>query len=266
MITIDHTWQYPIKRKAITFCVTCRNRLWQLKQTLGKNLAILDDDIEITLVDYGSTDEISQWVWSNFKEYIESGNLNFFEVKNDVTWNVSKAKNLAHRISNGEYLFNLDADNFITPIDIKLIRHAKDSKVISHQWSGNVDGSYGRIGYPRSLFFSLGGYDEAMLPMGFEDIDFLRRSKNLINHLKLPGPSIEAIKNTFEQSVSEINTDPREAKKIYELMINFNNNLSKFKLSTEEGPSRNTGFTSYKGALNGSVVTIDGFNQIRALN
>ena len=266
MTDIDQTWKYPIKRKTITFCVTCRNRLWQLKQTLGKNMVALDDDLEITLVDYGSTDEISQWVWSNFKEFIDSGRLNFFEVKNDVTWNVSKAKNLAHRISNGEYLFNLDADNFIAPKDIKLIRRAKDLNVISHQWSGNVDGSYGRIGYPRSLFFSLGGYDEGMLPMGFEDVDFLRRSKNLIDHLKLPAPSIKAIKNTFEQSVSEINIDTTEAKKIYELMIYLNNNFSKFKLSTEKSPSRNTGFTSYRGALNGRMVTIDGFNQIKAIN
>ena len=49
-------------------------------------------------------------------------------------------------------------------------------------------------------------------------------------------------------------------------MIYFNNNLSKFKLSTEKSPSRNTGFTSYKGVLNGRMVTIDGFNQIRAIN
>lgn len=260
------TWKFPVKKKAVTFCVTCRNRLWQLKQTLGHNLSLLDEDLELTLVDYGSTDEISQWVWGNFKGFMDSGKLNFFEVKNPVSWHVGKAKNLAHRISNGEYLFSLDADNFITPSDVEKIRDVKRTNVMCHQWSGKPDdGSCGRIGYPREVFFSLGGYDEELLPMGFEDVDFLRRSKNMVDCMKLSAPSMEAVKNTFEQSVSELTAASTDAKNFYKLMIGFNINLSKFKLSAEQVLSRNTGFTSYRGSLNGKSVIIDGFDELRLI-
>ena len=251
------------RKKSISFCVTCRNRLWQLKQTLARNLAVLDDDQEISLVNYGSEDGLSKWVWSNFKDYIDSEKLNFFDVKNDVSWNVSKAKNLAHRISNGEYLFNLDADNFITKEEIKLIEHQKKVGSLCHQWTGDPnDGSYGRIGCTRSLFFDLGGYDEGMLPMGMQDVDFLRRSKALTTRQMLPKPHIAAVRNTITQKVAEINTNSSDSNKIFSQMVNLNNTLSKFKLLTEKTLSRNTSFTTYRGVLNGKIISIDGFDQI----
>jgi predicted glycosyltransferase involved in capsule biosynthesis len=260
---MNNFYKYPISTKSITFCVTCRNRLWQLKHTLRKNLEALDDDLELTLVDYGSTDGLASWVHSNFQEFTKTGMLNFFEVKNEVQWNVSRAKNLAHRISNGEYLFSLDADNFISREDIDKIRNAKHLKGISHQWSGRIDGSYGRVGCPRELFFSVGGYDENLLPMGFEDVDFLRRTKNLVKNFKLGAPKIDAVKNTFEQSVSEFSGKVSDSKEFYVAMIKLNNKISNFKIAM--GAARDNGFATYMGALNGKLVVIDGFDQIREI-
>lgn len=110
--------------KSISFCSTCRNRLWQIRETLPRNLDAIREEHEIVLVDYGSTDGLSEWVWAHFQGAIDRGSLVFFEVRNEVRWNLARAKNLAHRLATGHYLFNLDADNFVTPSDVQAIEQA----------------------------------------------------------------------------------------------------------------------------------------------
>jgi len=248
----------------VSFCVTCCNRLWQLKQTLQHNLDNLPDEFEITLVDYRSPDGLSEWVWDNFKTYIEHHKLNFFEVKNDISWNVSKAKNLAHRISNGQYLFNLDADNFISAEDIALILKSHRLNFPLHQWSGVwSDGSYGRIGLPKALFYKLGGYDESMMPMGGQDTDLIERMNRLrVAISKLPPPKMKAIENTIEDKVSQVNYLSKNSDDLYAVFNTLNQHQSKLRLETE-GALRRDGFATFKGLLNGNPIIIDGLNEIR---
>jgi hypothetical protein len=251
---------------AISFCTTCRNRLWQLRKTLPKNLDSIDFPQEIVLVDYGSTDGLSDWIWSNFKSYIDGKKLVFFEVKNDVRWNVARAKNLAHRLASGKYLFNLDADNFVTSQDLKSIEKAIKLGLHSHQWSGDWgDGSFGRIGIPRELFLEIGGYDETLTAMGGQDIDILHRLAALkYPRAKLQTPHITAIQNTQSDKIQELvrpETEKNDADSIYESLNSIGLEISKFKLQTE-GPIRLGGGFSYKGLLNGKRVTINGFDEI----
>lgn len=187
----------------------------------------------------------------------------FFEVKNSVSWNSPRAKNLAHRISSGNYLFNLDADNFVSGFDIEHICQAATVKLPCWQYSKILDdGSYGRIGIPREIFFNLGGYDEGMLAMGGQDFDLMHRFSALnIKVLHLPPPAIPAIDNTISQKVAEVNIVKNDAQITYNLMNNFNVKRSQFRLDLE-GPSLQGGFTSFKGLLNGRLVLIDGFNNI----
>lgn len=252
-------------QKKISFCTTSRNRLWQLKQTLAHNLSHLNDECEITLVDYGSTDGISEWVWQHFEESIKTGKLNFFEVRNPVRWNVSKAKNLAHRLSNGHYLFNLDADNFITPGDLRFIIDSHEGNRPCHQWTTVFgDGSFGRIGVPRELFFRLGGYDEAMLPMGGQDSDLLNRIESLgLSIAKVPLEKTQAIPNSIEDKVREFNQTPENAVALYDTVRDMNINKAQIRLGIE-GPEIIDGFSTYRGMLNGAHIVIDGFNHIRA--
>ena len=252
------------KSKKISFCVTSCNRLWQLRQTLQSNLNKLRDDFEITLVDYGSSDGLSDWIWGNFGDFIKFKKLVFFEVKNKVSWNVSKAKNLAHRISNGDYLVNLDADNFVGDADINLILKARSKGVSCHQWSNDLtDGSFGRICLTRDLFFKLGGYDESLLPMGGQDVDLLRRIVSIGSPIvRIDAPEITAIKNSMEDKVSEINKSNSDAISLYSSINKLNLYKSKTRLAIE-GPVITGGFSSYKGLLNGVEVIIDGFNLIR---
>jgi hypothetical protein len=252
-------------RKKISFCTTSRNRLWQLKETLANNVSHLGDECEITLVDYGSADGMSDWVWKNFEESIKAGKLNFFEVRNEVRWNVSRAKNLAHRLSNGTYLFNLDADNFITPADIRFIDDSRARNRPCHQWTEVFrDGSFGRIGVPRDLFFELGGYDESLLPMGGQDMDLIERIEALgwiVARSPLAG--CPAVKNNFEDKVREFNPSPENAAALYETVNKLNIQKTKIRLEIE-GPKIVDGFSTFRGLLNGAPIVIDGFNRMRA--
>lgn len=248
----------------ISFCTTCRNRLWQLKQTLPHNLSVLKNGMEIVLVDFGSTDGLSNWIWENFKDDILKKKLTFFEVQNEVSWHAPKAKNLAHRVSNNNYLFNIDADNFIHSDDLKQIQAAANKNISTHQWSNQFgDGSYGRIGTPKPLFFELGGYDESLLPMGVQDVDLLKRINISNKIIKLAPPKKLAVQNNKKDKVSEFtNTDKPE--KHFQKLNQLNSLLSDYKLENE-GCIRNQSFNSFIGLLNGKSVLIDGFNLIRPL-
>lgn len=253
--------------KQISLCISCRNRLWQIQQTLPENLSSLGADMEIVLVDYGSADGLSDWVWAHFGPHIRAGMLTFFQVTNPVTWSSPKAKNLAHRLAKGSYLFNADADNFFTGEDCKLIRDAVRTGLPSHQWSGDLtDGSFGRIGLPKTTFFDIGGYDENLLPMGTQDRDLLTRLGALDDRFfKLPPPTKAAIANTSEDKVKEMGTlsEMSDPNLVYYFTNQTNKTLAYLKLQIE-GPRRLGGFASFQGFLNGTQVVIDGFNNITA--
>lgn len=250
----------------IAFCITSRNRLWQLSQTLKANLSKLGDGQIISLVDYGSSDGLSGWIWKNFEQDIKNGKLSFFEVSNKVSWNLARAKNLSHRLADAKYLFNLDADNSIDEKDILMISKAAKEQKVVHQFSGNFnDGSCGRIGLTKELFERIGGYDESLLSMSVQDVDLLRRILSLkIKIFKITPPSIIAIQNSFADKMVNISNDQVDPKKSYIILNRLNQAISKIKLENE-GAIRLGGFSSYEGLLNGEKVRIDGFNNIALL-
>lgn len=253
--------------KAISFCTTCRNRLWQLKETLPYNLAHLSANAEITLVDFGSTDGVADWVWSNFAEHIAAGRLTLFEVRGRVSWHMSRAKNLSHRLGRGSFLFNLDADNFLTPRDQDVIGESLRDKASCHQWTGRLgDGSHGRIGLDRATFFGIGGYDETMLPMGAQDVDILNRLKIAGKPVRrLSPPEREAIQNSHEQKMLEVgnsSTSSFGSDVNWQSLNDLNRALSRFRLAID-GPVRREGFQTFWGLLNKRSVIIDGFSIIR---
>jgi len=251
------------KRTSISFCVTCRNRLWQVKETLRANLKQIGDGHNICLVDFGSSDGLSEWIWSGFEKDIRDKRLTFFEVRNEVRWSMSRAKNLAHRMATGNYLFSLDADNWIVSEDIGQIEQAAEQGISCHQWSGSwADGSCGRLGVPRDLFLTLGGYDEALLPMGGEDLDLIQRIlKAGGNLIRLSPPVILALDNTDEDRMSEVGKLNASSTDSAQIINNYNLSMSKIKLELE-GPRRLGGYASFVGLLNGELVLIDGFNRV----
>ena len=166
----------------LSFCITCRNRAHQIKQTLAKNLKDnekLKNCIEFILVDFGSTDGLQEWIITNFEKELDEGYLKYYYTDELKKWHSSIAKNTAHNLANNDIVVNLDCDNFTgTDGGLFVINKMKEygGNVIIHQFSNNWgDGSYGRIALTKSRFLEIGGYNEDFEPFGYQDVDLILR-------------------------------------------------------------------------------------------
>jgi glycosyltransferase involved in cell wall biosynthesis len=180
----------------ISFCTSCCNRTHYLKQTLQHNLQqIVNTNHQIVVVDYGSSDDLSLYM-QHFRKH---ANLKFYSIDTD-DWHMSKAKNASHAAADGDVLFNLDCDNYISKELISYIESlmSKQPNCVLHNadcpagkpidfdyttasilpdiWSDG-DGTGGRIALSAKNFFKLGGYDESFGAMGYQDNDLISRAK-----------------------------------------------------------------------------------------
>jgi hypothetical protein len=98
----------------ISFCTTCKNRLWQLRHTMPPNIAAIEADgcSEMVLVNYNSEDGLDEWI-GQFRPAMDAGTLRYVHERSDPHFHGFKAKNLAHFAATGDFVVNLDADNFV---------------------------------------------------------------------------------------------------------------------------------------------------------
>ena len=200
----------------ITFCITCKNRLHQIKKTLQKNL--LDNfqeknRIDFLLVDFG-TKGLKEWVLDNFQADLNSGYLKYYYTEELTYWHACVGKNTSHFLADNDFLINLDCDNYTGVKGGKFILDKINKpgghKIIIHQFSGEYkDGSFGRIGMAKRYFEYIGGYDESFLPMSVQDTDLMKRAESLgliLDHCPNPLYSSAEI-NTKEESTKYCDTD-----------------------------------------------------------
>lgn len=253
----------PDQEITVSYCTTCRGRLYQLRETLGQNLSVIGSDEEIVLVDYRSEDGLAAWVWENFESEILKGRLRFFEVLDEAPWHVAKAKNLAHRLGRGSFLFNLDADNFLCAEDAELIRSAYAKGLGCRQGTGDLrDGTPGRIGIHREAFYEIGGHDEGLLGVLAEDYDLIVRAE-AVGHrfLRLGPPTRFPLQNDVPARLGQYVVTKAPGSEDLARMGQVNMALSKLRLELE-GPVRRQNFASYRGRLNGTSVTFDGMGNL----
>lgn len=231
--------------KSLSFCITCKNRIWQLCETLPKNLEDnkkLKSTIEFILVDFDSTDGLSSWIKKEFKRELQEGYLRYYFTKNLRDWHASKAKNTSHLWSTGKFVVNLDCDNYtgINGGEFVLDTFAKHkAPIVLHQFSGDwEDGSFGRISLSKEIFLSIGGYDEAFEPMGWQDIDLMARLWTIgVEYLCIEDPKYNrAVKNTKIQSIAFSNS-----RKSYREMNTTNRKRSFENIMKSMSPVRNSG-------------------------
>ncbi len=231
----------------LSFCITCKNRLWQIRETLPKNL--MDniqnkDKIEFILVDFASDDGLQQWVLDNFVKEIEEGYLKYFFTKQLPYWHVSIAKNTSHILAKNNILVNLDCDNYtgynggLFVIE-NMLKYGINNTVI-HQFNNNYgSGSYGRIALTKYNFMEIGGYDESFEPMVHEDTDLLKRL--FVNGMKyihlIDNEYNKSIPNKRADSMTNVNSDLTwEEMKEKNFQKSFKNITSgKIKANTEKG-------------------------------
>src|ERR1700757_2840863 len=200
----------PAKPAKISFCTTCKNRMWQLAHTMPQNLAAIEADpcAEMVLVNYNSQDGLNEWI-HQFRSAIEADTIRYVHERSDPYFHACKAKNLAHFAATGEFVVNLDADNLVGDTIVRYRRFWGDNPdtVIQGFCGGFGDGTYGRIGMAKRHFLALGGYDEEMLTGAVEDFDLLRRAKAYgLDYMNVPQRGTAAIRNSKTEQIRHSST------------------------------------------------------------
>jgi hypothetical protein len=187
----------------ISFCTTCHNRAYQLRQTLEANATVIagSRQIEWIILNYGSNDDLHPFMTSLLPTL--SSRVTYARERTVRPWHMSIAKNLAHQLGTGRLLMSLDCDNFIGDALPVLEAGAAAGWKLVHLWSGIFrDGTCGRIAIARDIFRALGGYDEALFPMSYQDRDLLARARALgIRYHHVPCSPLLAIPNDKNESM-----------------------------------------------------------------
>jgi hypothetical protein len=188
------------------------NRRWQLERTLEDNLRALEGTSHfIALCDYHSADGLARLV-QRFPQALHTGTILYFRTTEPSSFHASLAKNTAHRLAlsrRPDVLFNLDADNRISRETVALVenvfRRQRDTAL--HNWSGEWgEGTCGRIALAAQRWQELGGYDEALLPMGWQDLDLLYRARLLgLRYQPCSRGAGLAVANSYEDKLANVN-------------------------------------------------------------
>ncbi len=205
------------KELTLSFCITCKNRLKQIKETLPQNLKDNENAknrVEFVIVDFGSTDGLQKWIKKNFVSEIKAGYLNYYYTEELTEWHASIAKNTSHILAKNEILVSLDCDNFTGKngglfVLNNMLKFGYFT-VALHQFSNEFgDGSYGRIAISKDNFIRVGGYDESLEPMGYQDVDFLLRLRLMgITYIHLIDKDYnKTIPNTKEEGLIHTNSN-----------------------------------------------------------
>jgi hypothetical protein len=169
-------------------------RAHHLKQTLPQNLAdsvdwSRPDAVEFVVLDYSSPDDLAEWITTDerLKPYLEAGILKFARCEGQSYFRHSHAKNMAHALAGGDYVCNLDADNFtgagFTDYLARVFTRRPNAIVASNRLDtrlnmGIFKGCMGRVALSAENFAMLGGYDESERFRGWsgEDSDLVIRA------------------------------------------------------------------------------------------
>lgn len=194
----------------VSFCVTNRNRLEHAKKTIPRNLEMLRsfENTEMTLLNYGSEEDLDGWVREELKDWIVSGKLIYGVTKHPKAFRIAHAKNCAHMMATGDVVVNLDSDNWLSQRFIELVldsfnRH--DNPVVK----GWGRGYGGRLGVRKDIFQFVGGYDERMDTWGYEDLDLFDRINLASYRFRRTGEVPEITQVKFE-GIDEMIDHPRD--------------------------------------------------------
>jgi glycosyltransferase involved in cell wall biosynthesis len=157
----------------ISYCTACKNRLHHLKITLPKTLENISKDDEVIILDYDSTDKLSEWIVP-YKDRISYFKLN----EGPQTWKMGRAKNIAHRLASGKILCNIDADNWVCKGFSEYLQKLKSGHVARAPQNNN-GGGRGRVAMYSFDFNRLGGYDERMQVWGYDVTDITDRARSI---------------------------------------------------------------------------------------
>ncbi|MGB4774939.1 MAG: glycosyltransferase family A protein [Daejeonella sp.] len=166
----------------VSFCTTCMNRLQHLSKTLISNINDNTgyENLEFILLDYNSSDGLEEFINKEFDLYIKTGRLIYYRTTEPEFYNMSHSRNLAFKLSSGDIICNIDADNFtgkgFAEYVNAIFNENNNIFLSTHDDKLSLKKDVlGRICVKKKDFFTVGGYDEAMQHYGFDDYDFANR-------------------------------------------------------------------------------------------
>ncbi len=199
----------------VWFCVTSFKRGWQLKRALPLNILSLwrwrsCAKIALVVFDSHESAELVAWIRRTCAPALAEGLLVLRTAAlPGNAWHASVAKNTAHRLAieksitaaeakaavaggsapqppaiaalDKVFLLNLDGDNLMgASYVLRLCQLLPTVAVCDSVGARNgAQGVTGRIGLWATQFLRMGGYDEAYLPMGFQDVCLHKRVRYL---------------------------------------------------------------------------------------
>lgn len=213
----------------ISLCTVVMNRKEHLLKTLKHNLKVANKigGIDINIIDYNSSDNLVEELKKNkwFTEAANKGVVHLYHNEKAKEYHRTLPKNTIHFLAKGQYVVNIDADNYVTEPYIEFCLNAIEHKKNFFIRPGFAGGdSYGRILCKKSDFEDLGGYDLSFENYGFEDANLVQRLKLLgLEQIQIPAhvcannikhSDALRIKNEKVKSVSVSDRDNRLKKLI----------------------------------------------------
>ena len=231
----------------LSFCITHKDRFEYLQETLFQNLKDNEEDqldIEFILMDFHESDEVMHWIKETFPKEIGQGYLKYFRAKMQG-WSAPLAKNTAHYVASGTILTNLDCDNFTGREGGRFVLeqyYKEESNLMLWQFSRvRRDGSYGRMSFYQQAFEDLGGYDEGLMEMGFQDNDLMLRA------LKMGVKRIECNDKAYNKAIKHEKYKP--AHMSFRSMERWNKARSKMNIKQQKLSANNGNYGLREGIL-----------------
>jgi hypothetical protein len=168
--------------KTITFCTSILNRANSYKTIIRDNLELIKfkKNVSLCVLDYGSSDDIYEYIKKNFSYFIKTKKLKFVSVieKKEKYWH-SHAKNIAHIMADSDVISCLDADSRLTDEYINFIyKNIQPNNILCGMPNYGLTGN---ITLYKNKFLELGGYEEQYYKeiYGNEDSDLVKRARML---------------------------------------------------------------------------------------
>ena len=163
--------------RKISYCTTCKGRLWQLRQTLPINIKQTNKKCDLVLLDYHSEDGLQEYINSNYREYLDDGRLKYYKLLTPIDgFDMAFAKHIVHTLSPSDVLFNLDADNYIGSTLNELAALPLGKILIPKLVNSTHTARCGRIGFNRKDYLKIDGYDMDLHGMTNDDGDIVHRA------------------------------------------------------------------------------------------
>ena len=189
----DGRFEKKIKKYyKISFCTTCMDRLYNLKDTLPVNIEYNKSypHLEFVILNYNSKDELDEWMKENMMEHIEYGLVSYYKTTEPEYFSMSHSRNIAFKVATGDIVNNVDADNYTyVPEGIYKCKPKENWASFLNRMANQSPDKIifakgkqllrGRVGFYKKEFMELGGYDEDLMGYGHDDKDLITRAKHL---------------------------------------------------------------------------------------